>query len=76
MPTIDVQVMPWLVATQTLNGSGNPQRGKYGSAYMIGNFTDTECETIYRNLRQLDVPERPGAASGRLLRGPGQCGGS
>src|SRR5919199_1750449 len=49
LPTIDVQVMPWLIVTQTLNGSGNPRRGKYGSAYMIGNFTDGECETIYRN---------------------------
>ncbi|MGH9278334.1 MAG: FAD-dependent oxidoreductase [Acidimicrobiales bacterium] len=53
LPTIDVQVLPWLTVTQTLNGTGNPRRGKYGSAYMIGNFTDAECEIIYRNLRQL-----------------------
>ncbi len=53
-PSLDVRFMPWLFVTQILNGSGNPQRGKYGAAYMIGNFTDTECETVYRNLRQLD----------------------
>lgn len=51
-PTVDVQVMPWLLATQTLNGTGNPRRGKYKSAYMIGNFTTEECHTIWRKLRE------------------------
>lgn len=44
--------MPWLLATQTLNGSGNPRRGKYKSAYMIGNFTTDECHMIWKNLRE------------------------
>lgn len=51
-PTLDIQVMPWLFATQTLNGSGNPRRGKYKSAHMIGNFTTAECRAIWENLRQ------------------------
>lgn len=50
--TLDIQVMPWLFATQTLNGSGNPRRGKYKSSYMIGNFTASECEAIWKNLRE------------------------
>ncbi|HKR50485.1 MAG TPA: FAD-binding protein [Pseudonocardiaceae bacterium] len=49
--TLDIQVMPWLFATQTLNGSGNPRRGKYKSAYMIGNFTADECQAIWESLR-------------------------
>lgn len=51
-PTLDVQVMPWLFATQALNISGSPRRGKYKSAYMIGNFTTDECRTIWNNLRE------------------------
>lgn len=51
-PTLDVQLMPWLFATQTLNGSGNPRRAKYKSAYMIGNFTTDECRTIWTKLRE------------------------
>ncbi len=51
-PSLDVQIMPWLFATQTLNGSGNPRRAKYKSAYMIGNFTTEECHTIWRELRE------------------------
>jgi FAD/FMN-containing dehydrogenase len=50
--TLDIQVMPWLFATQTLNGSGSPRRGKYKSAYMIGNFTTDECQTIWEILRE------------------------
>lgn len=53
-PTLDIQVMPWLFATQTLNGSGNPRRAKYKSAYMIGNFTTDECRTIWKNLRETE----------------------
>lgn len=51
-PTTDVQVLPWLIATQALNGSGSPRRGKYKSAYMIGNFTTGECRTIWKQLRE------------------------
>jgi hypothetical protein len=55
-PTLDIQVMPWLFATQTLNGSGSPRRGKYKSAYMIGNFTTDECQAIWENLRESKFP--------------------
>ncbi|MBV8994563.1 MAG: FAD-binding protein [Pseudonocardiales bacterium] len=51
-PTLNIQVMHWLFATQTLNGSGSPRRGKYKSAYMIGNFTDDERQAIWQNLRE------------------------
>jgi len=51
-PTLDVQVTPWLFATQIFNSSGSPQRGKYKSAYMIGNFTDDECRAIWHYLRE------------------------
>ncbi|MGB7798578.1 MAG: FAD-dependent oxidoreductase [Pseudonocardiaceae bacterium] len=48
----DIKVMPWLRATQVLSGSSSPQRAKYKSAYMIGNFTAGECRTIWENLRE------------------------
>jgi FAD/FMN-containing dehydrogenase len=51
-PSLDIQAMPWLFATQTLNLSGVPRRGKYKSAYMIGNFTTDECRAIWKNLRE------------------------
>ena len=50
--TVDIQVMPWLLATQTLSGSGSPRRGKHKSVYMIGNFTTGECQMIWDNLRE------------------------
>ena len=34
----DVRRLPWLYATQTLNGTGPNQRGKYKSAYMLEPF--------------------------------------
>ncbi|HJW95016.1 MAG TPA: FAD-binding protein [Thermoanaerobaculia bacterium] len=39
--------MPWLYATQTLDGSGPNQRGKYKSAYMTQPFPDSQIQTIY-----------------------------
>jgi hypothetical protein len=42
-----VQRMPWLFATQRLNGSGVPQRGKYKSAYMMRAFPQEQVETMW-----------------------------
>ena len=46
----DVRRMPWLQATQTLNGSGPNQRGKYKSAYMVQPFPLHQIDSIYRAL--------------------------
>jgi len=45
--TNDVTTLPWLFATQTLDGSGPNQRGKYKSAYMTQPFPDSQIETIW-----------------------------
>jgi len=42
--------IPWLQATQTLNGSGPNQRGKYKSAYMIAPFPPEQVSAIYAAL--------------------------
>ena len=39
--------MPWIEATQTLNGSGPNQRGKYKSAYMIDVFPPEQIEVMW-----------------------------
>ncbi|HBW18188.1 MAG TPA: hypothetical protein DEH11_03865 [Actinobacteria bacterium] len=46
----DGRRMPWLQATQTLNGSGPNQRGKYKSAYMITPFPARQVTAIYAAL--------------------------
>jgi len=46
--TTDARKMPWLEATQTLNGSGANQRGKYKSAYMKKGFPESQYETIWK----------------------------
>lgn len=43
--------LPWLYATQTLDGSGPNQRGKYKSAYMKKPFPDAQIEAIWAALR-------------------------
>ncbi|MGH3067126.1 MAG: FAD-binding oxidoreductase [Streptosporangiaceae bacterium] len=45
-----VQTLPWLQATQTLNGSGPNQRGKYKSAYMKTGFPEDQIQAIHRAL--------------------------
>ena len=50
VPTTTPRTMPWLEATQTLNGSGQNQRGKYKSAYMKKPFPARQIETIWRHL--------------------------
>ncbi|WP_432145692.1 FAD-dependent oxidoreductase [Streptomyces sp. bgisy084] len=42
--------LPWLTATQTLNGSGDNQCGKYKSAYMRRGFTEAQLDAIYDHL--------------------------
>ncbi len=44
------RTMPWLEATQTLNGSGPNRRGKYKSAYMIQPFPDNQIAAIWNAL--------------------------
>ncbi|MGI8486380.1 MAG: FAD-binding protein [Thermomicrobiales bacterium] len=44
--TTDIQTMPWLFATQTLNGSGRNQRGKYKSTYMLKAFPEDQIEAM------------------------------
>jgi FAD/FMN-containing dehydrogenase len=46
----DVRRLPWLYATQTLNGTGPNRRGKYKSAYMIEPFPPEQVDTIWRFL--------------------------
>ena len=39
--------LPWLFVTETLGGSGPPQRGKYKSAYMRTAFPPAQIDTIW-----------------------------
>lgn len=52
----DARLMDWLYATQTINGSGDNQRGKYKSAYQTANFDDAEIATLWNNLNSADDP--------------------
>lgn len=58
--TSTVQCMPWLFATQTLNGSGPNRRGKYKSAYMNEPFPDRQIAVMWDALTN---PEHPNAAA-------------
>ena len=49
-PSVANRRMPWLQATQTLNGSGSNQRGKYKSAYMIKPFPPEQITATYAAL--------------------------
>ncbi len=48
--TTTLETLPWLQATQTLNGSGPNQRGKYKSAYMKTPFPDDQIRAIHHAL--------------------------
>jgi FAD/FMN-containing dehydrogenase len=43
-------LLPWLQATQTFNGSGRNQRGKYKSAYMKAPFPEDQIQAIHSAL--------------------------
>ena len=45
-PTTTRRIMPWVEATQTLNGIGPNQRGKYKSAYLRKPFPDEQVAAI------------------------------
>ncbi|MDX6682663.1 MAG: hypothetical protein QOG94_2702 [Solirubrobacteraceae bacterium] len=49
--TSSVRCLPWLYATQTLNGTGPNQRGKYKSAYMNEPFPDKQIAAMWRALK-------------------------
>ena len=46
LSTTDVTHLPWLYATQTLDGSGANQRGKYKSAYMKEPLPESQIKTM------------------------------
>ena len=48
--TTTMETLPWGQATQTLNGSGPNQRGKYKSAYMKTAFPEDQIRAIHRAL--------------------------
>lgn len=48
--TLKGRIMPWIQATQTLNGSGENRRGKYKSAYHRTAFNDHHINTFYKYL--------------------------
>jgi FAD/FMN-containing dehydrogenase len=52
LATTEVQRLPWLFATQTLDGSGPNQRGKYKSAYMIEPFPDRQIDVMWKHLSE------------------------
>jgi FAD/FMN-containing dehydrogenase len=45
--TTTITSLPWLQATQWLNGSGKNQRGKYKSAYMKTAFPENQIRAIH-----------------------------
>ncbi len=49
-PTTSPQCLPWLYATQSLDGSGPNRRGKYKSAYMNQPFPEDQVATMWRFL--------------------------
>jgi FAD/FMN-containing dehydrogenase len=58
--TTDVQELPWLFATQSLNGSGPNRRGKYKSTYMLTAFPDDQIDTMWQHLTE---PSNPNPAA-------------
>lgn len=55
-PTTSVRSLPWLYATQTLNGTGPNQRGKYKSSYMKAGFPQDQIAAMWK---YLSAPEHP-----------------
>ncbi|MET8157078.1 BBE domain-containing protein [Sphaerisporangium sp. NPDC005289] len=55
------RLMPWIQATQTLNGAGAGRRGKYKSAYMRKPFPDQQVRVMWNFLSGArDDTEVPG----------------
>ena len=59
LPSTTRRTLPWLQATQTLNGSGPNQRGKYKSAYHRRPFPAQQVAAIWAALtdRSYDNPQ-------------------
>jgi FAD/FMN-containing dehydrogenase len=55
-PTTTARSLPWLYATQTFNGSGRNQRGKYKSSYMKTAFPQEHIAALWKHL---SAPEHP-----------------
>lgn len=55
-PTTSVRTLPWLYATQTLNGTGPNQRGKYKSSYMKTAFPESQIAAMWKHL---SAPKHP-----------------
>lgn len=47
----DTMDFPFYALTETINGSGPNQRGKYKSAYMIKDFPDNQIDVMWDHLR-------------------------
>jgi len=56
-------IYDWLYSTQTVNGSGNNQRGKYKSSYMKDNFTDHEIDVLFHYLTEVHATDSDFAQS-------------
>jgi FAD/FMN-containing dehydrogenase len=48
--SVQTRLMPWLAVTQTLDGVGANQRGKYKSAYMMEPFPSKQIEVMWEYL--------------------------
>ncbi len=59
--------LPWIEATQSLNGSGPNRRGKYKSAYMIEPFPQRQIDAIWDALNGPAAQDPALAASSALL---------
>jgi FAD/FMN-containing dehydrogenase len=55
-PSITPRCLPWLYATQMLDGSGPNQRGKYKSSYMLEPFPDDQIAALYAGLSNPSHP--------------------
>ncbi|MBV9577973.1 MAG: FAD-binding oxidoreductase [Chloroflexi bacterium] len=55
-PTTAVQQLPWLLATQTLNGSGPNRRFKNKSAYMQAAFPERQIDVMWESLAHPRTP--------------------
>jgi hypothetical protein len=51
-PVESERALPWLFATQALNGDTPNQRGKYKSAYMTKAFPSSQIETMWKYLHE------------------------
>lgn len=55
-PLAHARLMDWLYLTQSINGSGNNQCGKYKSIYQIGDFGPEEVDAIWKYFNQEHNP--------------------